>query len=69
MTDVAGLGFDVGLLIHLVVYVRKFYLPGLVIYADVFELFLPGNVFDDQGNIIPQIVHHGIMRPKLDGVR
>jgi hypothetical protein len=68
MADETGLGFDIGFMIHLGVFVRKLYFTAFVVNSDVFELFFPGDIFNDQGDIVSQIVHHGVMQTESDGV-
>ena len=68
VAHIAGLGFDIGDLVHFARAVGVFDLPGLVVYADVLDLLLLADIGDDLGDIVPGVEHHGVLRAQPDGI-
>ena len=68
MTNVTGLGLDVGLRVHFIRTVAKLDLSLFVVYADGFDLFLASNVADNLVDVIPGIEHHRVVGAQFDGV-
>ena len=68
MTDVADLGLEVGAQVQFRGAIGKLDFPLLVVNADVFYFFLPGDVLDDLVDVVAGVEHHGIVGAQQDGV-
>ena len=68
MADITCLCLDVCGFVDFLKAVGEFYLPLLVIDADVLDLFLFADIFCDLVDVIPGIKHHGIVGAQFDGI-
>ena len=68
MANMAGFGFYICRDIQFIGMIGELDLTSLVVDADILDLVLAGNIFDDLLYVAPGIEHHGVMQPQADGI-